>query len=234
MKLTEDQREMVRKSSLGWMLGEKEIGSFLDSCELRKKARGSHLFREGDSTVGFLVMLGGRIKLYRLGQDGRETVLHFADPPAVVAEAALFIGKYPASAIALVDSEYLFISRQTAFQMIEHGGRFARFLLEGMAFWLNKLVKQIEDLTVSDATSRLSRYLLDLHEKNPPKLSPLPPKVQLPVKKGELALLLNMQLPSLSRIFRKLQDERVIDVKGNSIALLDVAALRRFTLPPLD
>jgi len=192
------------------------------------------LFREGDAGAGIFFILSGSVKLLRVGVDGRESVLHIAEGPAMIAEAAIFIGKYPASAEALTDVESLYLSKEQAFALMERSGKFARFLLDSMSFWLNRLVKRIETLTQDSAASRLSRYLLEIHEKRPPKLSPAAPKVTLAVKKGELAQLLNMHQPSLSRIFRKLQDDRVIEVRGSTITLLDLGALRRLTLPPLE
>ncbi len=215
-------------------MGEAGTRLFLEACDLRRKPSGSTLFREGDVGAGLFMILSGSVKLIRLGRDGRETILHIAEPPGVIAEAALFIGRYPASAVVLNDCELLFLPKERAFALMEKNGPFARFLLDGMSLWLKRMVVQIEQLTTNDATARLSRYLLELYEKTPPKISPTAPRVTLPVKKGELALLLNMQLPSLSRIFRKLQDERVIEVRGKSIVLLEPAALRRMTLPPLE
>lgn len=234
MKLSSEQQRLAIAGRIGRTLGEAGTLALIEACDARRKSKGGTIFREGDVGAGLFLILSGSVKLMRVGRDGRESILHIAEAPAVIAEAAIFIERYPATAVALTDVEMLYLSKAAALDLIERSGSFARFLLEGLSLWLKRMVVKIEQLTVSDATARLSRYLLDLHEKSAPKLSPTPPKVTLPVKKGELAMLLNMHQPSLSRIFRKMQDERVIDVRGQTIALLDLAALRRLTLPPLE
>ncbi len=234
MRIKDDQLRYLTGSGIGAVLGEEGMRSFVEACDLKKRSAGGKFFQEGDAANGIYLILKGRVKLFRLSRDGRETILHIAEAPALIAEAAIFIGKYPATAEAVEDSELLFLSKTAALQLIEQNGRFARWFIGNMTIWLKRLVGRIEELTTSDATARLSRYLIDLHEKSPPRISLTSPKVMLPVKKGELARLLNMQLPSLSRILRKLQDEGLIEVAGKTIILRNVAALRRMTLPPLE
>jgi len=234
MKPTPQITALVSATRVGRILGTDGVAALIESCDLRRKAKGGALFREGDVGAGIFFVLTGSVKLLRITMDGRESVLHVAEGPSMIAEAAIFIGKYPATAEALTDVEALYLSKERAFDLMERSGKFARFLLDAMSFWLKRLVSKIEAITQDSAASRLSRYLLELHEKRPPRLSPSAPKVTLPVKKGELAQLLNMHQPSLSRIFRKLQDDRVIEVRGSTITLLDLAALRRLTLPPLE
>jgi CRP/FNR family transcriptional regulator len=234
MRLKDEQLQFLTRSSVGLVLGEEGMRALVEACDMKKRTTGGKFFQEGDPATGIFLILKGKIKLFRLSRDGRETVLHIAEAPALIAEAAIFMGKFPATAEAIEDSELLFLSRTAAFDLIEKNGRFARWFIGNMSLWLQRLVTRIEALTTSDAAARLSRYLIDLFEKTPPGLSLSSPKVTLPVKKGELARLLNMQLPSLSRIFKKMHDEGLIDVNGKTIVLKNVAALRRMTLPPLE
>jgi len=234
MKLKDEQLQVLSRSSMGLLLGFDGMRDFVEACDLKKRSTGGRFFQEGETAVGIFLILKGRIKLLRETRDGRETILHIAEAPALIAEAAIFMGKYPATAEAVEDSELLFLSKTAAFDLIEKNGKFARWFIGNMSLWLQRLVSRIEALTTSDAAARLCRYLIDLYEKTPPGLSLSSPRVNLPVKKGELARLLNMQLPSLSRIFRRMQDEGLIEVVGKTIILKNVAALRRMTLPPLE
>jgi len=234
MRLRDDQLDFLNRSTIGLLLGENGVKQFAEASDLKRRSTGGRFFQEGDPATGIYLVLKGRVKLLRLTRDGREVVLHMAEPPSLIAEAAIFMGKYPATAEAMEDCELLFLSKSAAFELIEKNGRFAKWFIGNMAAWLKRLVGKIEELTTSDAAARLSRYLIDLHEKYPPRVSLSVPKVTLPVKKGELARLLNMQLPSLSRIFRKMQDDGLIEVNGKSIVLKNLAALRRMTLPPLE
>ncbi len=234
MRIKEDQLQFLIGSGIGAIFGEQGMRSFVEACDLKKRSTGGRFFQEGDPASGIFLILKGRVKLLRLTRDGRETILHIAEAPTLIAEAAIFMGKYPATAEAAEDSELLFLSKAAAFELIERNGKFARWFIGNMSLWLRRLVGRIEELTTSDAAARLSRYLIDLHEKSKPGISLSSPKVTLPVKKGELARLLNMQLPSLSRIFRKMQDEDLIEVVGKTIILKNIASLRRMTLPPLE
>lgn len=233
MKFREEIQQSLIHSRIGIILGAEGVRAVIEAGDFRRRSSGGKIFQEGDTATGFYLILKGKVKVSRQTPDGRETILHFAEAPSIIAEAAIFLGKYPATAEVVEDVELLFLSKSAALELIEHNGRFARWYIDSLTFWLQRLVGRIEELTTSDAASRLARYLLDLLEKSPPRVTLTAPKVTLPLKKGELAGLLNMQLPSLSRILRKMQDERLIEVSGKTITLINIPGLRRATLPPL-
>lgn len=225
--------DLLNTSHLGLRLGEEGVREFLDRCEIREISEGEILFMEGDRALGLFVVTYGEIKLSRLSYDGRETVLHTCLPGNMFAEAGVFLDKYPAMATAITDSELLFLPRSRILELIDLNGRFAGYLFETMSTWLKLLVARIELLTMNDGIARISQYLLNLHEKKPPEITKSAPRVTLPLRKGELAIMLNMHQASLSRILRRLQDQHIIEVRGRSILLHDLPSLRRYALPPL-
>ena len=146
----------------------------------------------------------------------------------VIAEGALFLGHYPASAVTTEETDLFLLRRDDVFGFLDRSPAFARYVFESMSRWLDRLVKKIDELTLTDATARLSRYLGTLAESGSGR------RVVLPVKKGDLAALLNMNQATLSRSFRRLQDDGVIVVRGRAVSILDADALHARTLPPID
>lgn len=221
-------------SSFGKAVGEEVCVEILHRAEKQSWPANSMVFQEGDEAAGMFFVAKGLIKLARITPDGRENVLTFVEPPGLFAEAAIFLGKYPATATALAETELLLLRRRDMTELISKHESFLNFLFGAMARWLQRLVTKIDQLTLSDGTARVARYLLLQLEKQKPPLDYKVPRVSLPSKKGDLATLLNMNQPSLSRIFRRLQDEEIIDVQGRIIYLNDLPALNKLTLPPLD
>jgi len=221
-------------SDFGKAVGAEVCAEILHRAVKQNWPANSMVFQEGDDAAGMYFVASGLIKLARITPDGRENVLTFVEPPGMFAEAAIFLGKYPATAMALADTELLLLRRRDVMELLRTHEAFLNFLFMGMARWLQRLVVKIDQLTLSDGTARVARYLLSQLEKQKPRLDYKVPRVTLPSKKGDLATLLNMNQPSLSRIFRRLQDEKIIDVQTRTIYLNDLEALNRLTLPPLE
>jgi len=227
-------KEIFLASPFGRAVGEEVCAEILRRADRQNWPADSVVFQEGDAAAGMYFVARGLVKLARISPDGREAVLTFVEPPGLFAEAAIFIGKYPATATTLADTDLLILRRRDVMELISLHEEFLNFLFSTMARWLQRLVAKIDQLTLSDGTARVARYLLSELDKQRPSLDFKVPRVTLPSTKGDLATLLNMNQPSLSRIFRRLQDDKIIEVQGRTIFLNNLEALNQLTLPPLE
>jgi CRP-like cAMP-binding protein len=225
---------LILSSEFGKVAGEAVCAEILKAADRQHWPEGSMVFQEGDAASGMYFVAKGMIKLVRISADGRESILTFVEPPNMFAEAAVFIGKYPVTAMTMADTELLFLHKQKVMELVSQHESFLSYLFGAMARWLQRLVSKIDQLTLSDGTARVARYLLTEFERTKPDLSHKIARIILSAKKGDLATLLNMNQPSLSRIFRRLQDDHLIKVEGKTIYLYDLEALRKLTLPPLE
>ena len=232
--LPDDICNIVQKSPLAKAVGEEVTREILAAAVRQHWPEGALIFQEGDKAEGIFIVCKGSVKLTRISPDGRESVLTFVEPPNLFAEAAIFLGRYPAAAIALADTELLCLPRAQVMELIRRHEEFLNFLFGTMARWMQRLVAKIDQLTLSDATARVARFFLSELDKGPPQFDYRVPRITLHAKKGDLATLLNISQPSLSRILRKLQDDKLIDVQARTIYLHDLDALRKLTLPPLE
>jgi len=225
---------LLAKSPLGKAVGEELYREILNTAGRKHWPEGSIIFQEGDAAAAIYLVCKGIVKLSRISPDGRENVLAFVEPPQLFAEAAVFLGRFPATATALADTELLVLHRAQVLDLIRRSEAFLNFLFGTIARWLQRLVTKMDELTLSNATARVARFLLAELDKNPPRLDFRVPRITLHAKKGDLATLLNISQPSLSRILRKLQDDGVIEVQARTIYLKDLPALQKLMLPPLE
>ncbi|MDD5088769.1 MAG: Crp/Fnr family transcriptional regulator, partial [bacterium] len=225
---------ILTESPLGKAVGEELCREILKAAGRKHWPEGSLIFQEGDAAGAMYLVCRGMVKLARISPDGRENVLAFVEPPHLFAEAAMFLGRFPATATALADTELLVLHRAQVLDLIRRSEEFLNFLFGTIAHWLQRLVAKMDELTLSSATARVARYLLAELDKNPPRLDFRVPRVMLLAKKGDLATLLNISGPSLSRILRKLSDDGVIEVQARTIYLKDLPALQKLMLPPLE
>lgn len=220
-------------SPLGQSLGDEACRALLQRGEVRGWPGEAIIFLERDPAEALFIVLEGRVKLTRYTWEGREVIIHFAEPVQMIAEAALSLGRYPATAVAEEDTVLLRLGRETIDELIAEHPPFTRHLFHSMAAWLKRLVDKIDQLTLNDATSRLVRYLMDLCDSAGVR-SGRECRVELPVKKGDLALMLNMNQATLSRSLRRLMDEELIQVDNRLVTVFDTERLQSYAMPPLD
>lgn len=219
--------EELCASPLGDELGVELCRDLAERGDIVHWKRDSVVFQEGDKGSSIYIILTGRIKLTRYSSDGRETVLHLAEKHRLIAEAVLFLGRYPVTAVTLEDSSLLRIPSSITLELLEqHPGYMSR-IFRTMSHWMMRLVEKIDRLTLHDARSRLVHYLLELH-----RTEGAGDTITFPAKKGEISALLNMDQATLSRVLRSLQDENLIEVHGRTFRLLDISTLKSSLLTP--
>lgn len=194
---------------------------------LRKK---DMLFGEDDSYRGMFVVLTGLAVVYKLSDEGRMLILHVCRPGDSLAEVPLFEedpdARYPAHARATRDSEILFLPKEKFAPFLRQHPGVAWEMLRGFAHRMRELSQQLEGITLREVTARLARYLLgEIEAAGAGQLAE--PVLTLALAKGSLASYLGTVHETLSRTFARLAKDRVIEVDGPRVKILDIVRLRR-------
>lgn len=182
------------------------------------------LFRDGDPAKGFYLLVEGKFKLTKISPGGKEQVLHFVNAGNSFAEAALYSDmKYPAFAEALVDSTLLLIPSAGFADLLSGNRELSMNLIAHLAQLLQVLSRKVEELSLMDATSRLSRYLLA-------NINRETGLARLSMGKGQTASSLGMAVETFSRTLTKLKEDGIVkEVSPGTIRILDVEALEQLT-----
>ncbi len=175
------------------------------------------IFHQGNEATGFFVVQTGRVKVIKTASNGKEHILHLLNRCDYFAEVATFDGKaFPASAIALEDTELIFFPRLAFLDLLHQDPAIAISMLTSLATRSRKLAQMVEDLSFKEVPQRLAAYLLDLSDRaNGDQV------IHLDVTKTQLASILGTISATLSRAFLHLSDEGLIAIHGSHIELLD-------------
>jgi CRP-like cAMP-binding protein len=217
----------LKKSLLFSELDEEYLAEVAAISVKRTFSKGESLFNEGDIATGFFLLAEGSIKLCKVSPEGKEKVLHFVHPNETFAEAAFFgDGRYPAEARALEKGSALFLPREAFMGLLERNPRFSLNLIISLSQLLRRFARQIEELSFAEVPTRLAAYLIETAAK---KSTSFQGKtyLDLDMKKGELASSLGTVSETLSRTFKKLKEEAVIEVDGSKVIILDMARLQK-------
>ncbi len=183
--------------------------------------KGDLIFAEGNPCDGMYIVVSGAVKVYKIGPDGREHILHVAEPGDTFGEVAMFLGTgYPAYAGVVKDSLTVFIRRQPLIDLLERSPGLCFEILGSLAAWTHRLVSRLENLTLHDASARLAQYLLGKAKETRDGL-----EVALSVPKQTLAAHLGISSETLSRLLNRLEAAGAVVPEGRTIRIPDRPAL---------
>ena len=221
--------QTLKKSLLFAGLDEEYLQQVAAISHRRSFIKGETIFAEGDTATGFFLLAKGGIKLCKVSPDGREKVLHFVHPGETFAEAAFFgDGRYPAEARGVETGELLIFPKDGFMGLLERNPQFSLNLIISLSLLLRRFARQIEELSFAEVPNRLAAYLIEMAQR---KSTSFQGKsyIDLEMKKGELASRLGTVSETLSRAFRKLKEENLIEVDGSRVVILDMQALSRIS-----
>ncbi|NVN98135.1 MAG: Crp/Fnr family transcriptional regulator [Geobacteraceae bacterium] len=217
--------QTLKKSLLFAGLDEEHLQQVAAISHRRSFIKGETIFAEGDTATGFFLLAKGGVKLCKVSPDGREKVLHFVHPGETFAEAAFFgDGRYPAEARGVEAGELLIFPKDGFMGLLERNPQFSLNLIISLSLLLRRFARQIEELSFAEVPNRLAAYLIEMAQR---KSTSFQGKsyIDLEMKKGELASRLGTVSETLSRAFRKLKEENLIEVDGSRVIILDMQAL---------
>lgn len=217
-----DKRRGIASNMLFQGLPDEQLDEIEQIAVVKSFGRGETIFFEGDEANGFYIVLEGKVKVFKMSFQGKEQILHIFGEGQPFGEVPVFHGDpFPASAEALVKSKALFLPRKEFVLLVTKNPSMALNMLAMLSMRLRKFAHQIESLSLKEVPARLASYLLYLSEEQG-----RPDSVELEISKGQLASLLGTIPETLSRIFAKMSEEGLIEVKGKTIDLLDRDGLR--------
>jgi CRP/FNR family transcriptional regulator len=216
----------IRATRLWRDAADADISLLAGRARVEDAPRGKILASEGDLPDRLGVVVGGRVKVYHLGADGRELTFEtMGTGEPVVAVAALAGARYPATVEAATDVTIAWIPRDAIFDLIEANPALARTIISDLASRVVNLTAVATSLSL-DVPSRLAGYLfqraLAVGHTTPEGLV-----VDLGMSKGELASSLGTVPETLSRALARLRDDGVLEVRTRDVVVKDVGALAR-------
>jgi len=182
---------------------------------------GEHLFREGDPFTAIAAVRAGVVKTYVNDADGREQVQGFFLPGEIVGLSAISHDRYPCNAVAL-DTVHLC--------------RFSFPDIADLATRIPSLQQQLFRLLSQDigkatllagnysADERMAAFLVSLSRRYAMRGS-TSDRFHLVMTRTDIANYLRLASETVSRVFRRFQDEGLIQVDRRDLKLLNLPRL---------
>ena len=208
-----------------------ELQRVARGCVLERIERGKVLFRTGEMSQAFHIVVLGQVKLCVISPAGVEKVIELCGPGHSFAEAVMFMNApHLVNAQTLTETLLLTVEKNAVLREIEADSRFALRMLAGISRRLHGLIKDVEGYALHSGMQRVISYLLrDLVGAG--GVVPQSITVSLPVSKSTIASRLSLTPEYFSRVLHELEAAKLITVERRDIHIHDTAKLAGYQPP---
>jgi CRP/FNR family transcriptional regulator len=219
----------IRKTTIFADLKEKDLNRIEKLITEKAYQKKQIVFWEDDPAKHIYLIKRGNVKLYKTQSDGRSQILKIDGTGGVLGFDSLFSNRYLTTAETISESILCQIKSVDFRSLLEKEPAINRELLKAASRELEKNENLLFTLGTRTAKERLAYFLLTLYnsqcdcEENPKKINLL-------ISRQEISEHLGMKQETVIRNLSKLKDEKIIDIKGKEIIILDAEVLERNSL----
>jgi len=186
--------------------------------------KGDVIFSEGSYPSSIFCIHNGKIKLQKLGSDGREQIIRLVKGGEILGYRALLSGEqFYSSAIAIDDCVVCIIPKETFFELVRSNARLAFNMMELLSTELRHAQMKVVEMAQKSVKERLAEGLLILHHtyglQNDKKT------LAVMLSREELATMIGTATETVIRLLAEFKRLKYVDFRGRNIAILNYNAL---------
>lgn len=129
----------------------------------------SHLYFEGDRCAGIGFLLSGEIRVFKIGESGREITLYdiFPGETCILNASCLLSNQsYPAHASGTVAGTMMFVPDTHFLGLMGQSEVMRNFIFSLFSKRFNEIIELLEEVTFGKMSERLADYLLEKSANN--------------------------------------------------------------------
>ncbi len=205
-------------------LSDKEVVNLSSNKVGNFYKKGQIVFYEGNRPSGLFCVSKGKVKLYKLGYEGKEQIIRLAKEGDILGYRSLIGGEaYSASATVLEDAYICFIPKAVFFGMVNSNGELSMKLMHLLSQDLRAAENRIAELAQKSVRERLAETLLMLKEYYGAEDDHGMLNVSL--SREDLANIVGTATETVIRLLSEFRQEKLIDLNGRKIRILNQQAL---------
>lgn len=195
-----------------------EVAKTTRSISLKK---GELLHSAGDASDSLYIVHQGKVKVYRLSENGKEQLIRILQPGDFTGELALFKESiHDGYAEAMEKTDICSIQRGNLQEFLQRYPNISLKILSEFSNRLGQAESQMTSFATEDVETRIGLYLAQQVEENKST------EYRLPMSRKDLASFLGTTPETISRKLAKFEDEGWIEQEDQRrIRVLDLDAL---------
>lgn len=187
----------------------------------RKKQR---IFTEGNHPVRMYYLKGGKIKLFKTNDDGKEIIVKIVKDGMFFGHPAIFADStYQVSAETLEESEIVSVSRTAFEKLLRTHSRVVEKFIKILAGDIMQRDAQLLNIAYNSLRRKVADALISVYK----TYCISDAGVTITLSRETLASIAGTATESLIRTLSDFKSEKLVDIKDGSISILDIKKLER-------
>jgi CRP-like cAMP-binding protein len=187
--------------------------------------KGAIIFREGGYASGIFFISEGKVKKYKLDNDGKEHIIYVANTGELLGyHAILSEDRYPDSAAAIEESKIAFIPKEDFLETLQQSEVLSKRLLKTLSHEFAVLANSLSMFAQKSVRERLALQLIVLREKYKVNFQAGNP-VEINMSRDDLASLVGTARENVVRVLSEFKADKILETRGRKIIVLDVKKL---------
>jgi CRP/FNR family transcriptional regulator len=198
------------------------VAEFQRAAYFARIPAGHDVFVEGDDVNAIALLLSGVVRVYKVGETGREITLYrFGLGESCILTANAILSRQTFSAIATVekDAEAVMIPADTFREWIRRYDLWRDFVFSLLSQRLSSVLEIVDEVTFRRMDIRVASLLLEQSKQHNP----------ITITHQEIAAELGSSREVISRILEDMSERGLIRVLRGSVEVLDFALLKKQT-----
>ncbi len=210
------------------LLSEEEKKELLPLIVIKTFAKHELIYAEGESPEHLLCLLSGKVRIYKEGVSGRNQIMRILRTGQYFGyRASIASEPYVTAAAAFEASVICEIPMTVIIRMMQNNNRLCMFFVKELACDLGLSDQRTVSLTQKHVRGRIAEallYLKDIYGTEPDGKT-----LSAAITRDELGQLANMTTANSIRTISGLVKERILQIAGKHIRIIDEMALRRIS-----
>jgi CRP-like cAMP-binding protein len=187
--------------------------------------KGEIIFNEGEYVNGVFCIKAGVCKVSKLGDNGREQIIHLIKKGDLLGERSLINDEVSnLKATAITDIEVCFIPKKEILKDLENNHKFTMGVLKNMASSLKNADNFIVGMAQKTVKQRLAHLLVYL---NANFKSDEEGAINIHLSREDIANTIGTVTESAIRLLSEFKKEKLIDLKGKKIFIRELSRLKK-------
>lgn len=189
-----------------------------------KYRKGEIIYKQNTFASKIMFLKKGLVKTY-LEHNTKDVIFCIKPPGSFIGLEALFNERIaPYSCTVYEDSEFCMFEADMFQSLIEENGKFAAAVLANLNMWIGRVYQRIVTLTQKQVAGKLADVLICLSERVYMSL-----EFTLSISRKDLSEITQLSPETLSRALKDFKAEKVIEVDGKHMKILDFDKLKTYS-----
>ena len=195
---------------------------FTDFAYYAKIPAGRQIFAEGDEVDGIALLMSGVVRVYKLGQSGREITLYrFGEGESCVitANAILHQQDFPAIALIEQDAEAVMIPAEIFIDWVRRYDPWRDFVFNLVSERLANVMEIVEEVAFQRMDRRVASFLIERSQLQNP----------IRITHQEIANEIGSSREVISRLLEDFAQREMVNLSRGKIKILDFEGLKAYS-----